>query len=111
MSCETRSVLWGWLQMPLPLCRRSLQHPECKHPCAFLRLPLHAPPCRQYHQLEGREAQLRQLIEQQYAANLRRFAGRAVDERAETHLQVGLGAATERQHLAGRRQGYQGRAL
>ena len=44
--------------------------------------------CRQYHQLEGREAELRRFIETEYQAALQRHAGRAVDERAETHLQV-----------------------
>lgn len=65
------------------LCR---DHPDT-HPQSYLvTLAL-----REYHQLEGREVQLQQLIEEQYAANMQRFAGRAVDERAETHLQVGAG--------------------
>ena len=51
----------------------------------MLPLPLHH---RQYHQLEGREAELRRFIETEYQAALQRHAGRAVDERAETHLQV-----------------------
>jgi hypothetical protein len=45
--------------------------------------------CRQYHQLEGREQQLRSLIEHGYVASMQQYSRQyAVDERAETHLQV-----------------------
>lgn len=44
--------------------------------------------CRQYRQLEGHEFMLQSAIEREYAAALQRHAGRAIDGRAETHLQV-----------------------
>lgn len=54
--------------------------------------PVHITPpprsCRQYHQLEGREQELRGLIEAEYLAGMRRYASAARDDRAETHLSV-----------------------
>ncbi|KAI3434816.1 hypothetical protein D9Q98_002873 [Chlorella vulgaris] len=45
--------------------------------------------CKQYHQLERREQQLRSLIEHGYVASMQQYSRQyAVDERAETHLQV-----------------------
>lgn len=57
---------------------------------------------RQYHQLEGRESELRRLIEAEYLATLCRWAGsrHAVDERAETHLQVAALALASHKALA-----------
>lgn len=43
---------------------------------------------RQYHQLEGREQELRALIEREYTRALAEHSAAAVDERAQTHLQV-----------------------
>ena len=76
-------------EVPLFFCARSVGW-GC--PCA------HQPSatCRQYHQLEGRELQLQQLIEAEYASALAANAAAvaaaaggadAVDERAETHYQ------------------------
>lgn len=44
--------------------------------------------CREHHQLEGREQEVRQAIERAYQAALLRHQAAAVDERAETHVQV-----------------------
>ncbi|KAL4434110.1 hypothetical protein ABPG75_000551 [Micractinium tetrahymenae] len=44
--------------------------------------------CRQHHQLQGREPEVRQAIEAAYQAALQRHQAAAVDERAETHVQV-----------------------
>lgn len=43
---------------------------------------------RLHHQLHGRELELRAAAEREYGAALARHAARAVDSRAETHLQV-----------------------
>jgi hypothetical protein len=59
--------------------------PPCPHTAAAR---LHLPAPRQYHQLEGREQELQDLIEREYARALAQHAAAAVDERAETHLQV-----------------------
>ncbi|KAL4446779.1 hypothetical protein ABPG77_008023 [Micractinium sp. CCAP 211/92] len=42
--------------------------------------------CREHHQLEGREQEVRQAIEAAYQAALLRHQAAAVDERAETHV-------------------------
>lgn len=44
--------------------------------------------CREHHQLEGREQEVRQAIERAYQAALLRHQAAAVDERAETHVQA-----------------------